>query len=198
MRIEGLINSPEKMGNGMRLIWVLTILGLIAGSFCACGTSHNNLASFEAVPKKETDQIEVSLEKQAAVFDIFSPGGIGGAEVKLASGTLPETILLRLHLRGLEEFRLTAGNKTLLAAVSSHGDNSIQESISAKSNDIDDWRTIDPDSPYWMDIQIVDPEAKSAPKIPLEDGYFEVTIPRFFIKTKISAFSIRWIDFYRE
>ena len=182
----------------VRFIWILAMLGLIAGSFCACGTSHNNLARFEVIPKKEADQIEVSFEDQAAVFDIFSPGGIGGAEVKLTSGALPEKVLLRLHLKGLEEFRLTAGDKTLLASVSSHGDNAVQESISAKSNDSDSWRTIDPDSPYWMDIHIMDPEENTTPNIPLENGYFEVTLPTYFIKTKISDFSIRWIDFYRE
>lgn len=182
----------------MRFTSVLTMLGLIAGSFCACGTSHNNLARFEVVPKKETDQIEVDFENRVAVFDIFSPGGIGGAEIKLASGTLPEKILLRLHLKGLEEFRLTAGDKTLQAEVSSHGDNAVRESVSAKSKNSDEWRMIEPGSPYWMDVKIVDPEAKPAPKIPLKNGYFEVAVPQYFIKSKISAFSIRWIDFYRE
>lgn len=168
------------------------------GGFSACGTAHNNLAGFKVTPKKEADQIEVSLENREAIFDIFSPGGIGGAEVKLVSGTLPEKILLRLHLKGLEEFHLTADDKTLLAAVSSHGNNAVQESISAANNDNDGWRTIDPDNPYWMDIHIVDPEAKPVPKIPLKDGYFEVAVPKYFIKKKISAFSIDWIDFYRE
>lgn len=182
----------------MKLIGVLAVIGLIMYGFSACRTSHNTLARFEVIPKKEADQIEVSFEDQAAVFDIFSPGGIGGAEVKLASGNLPEKILLRLHLKGLEEFRLTAGDKTLQAEASSHGDNAIRESISAIRNDSDGWRKLDPNSPYWMDVQIVDPEAKTAPKVPLKNGYFEVAVPKYFIKKKISVFSIRWIDFYRE
>lgn len=174
------------------------MLGFIMGGFCACGTTHNNLARFEVIPKKEADQIEVSFEKQAAVFDIFSPDGIGGAEVKLASGALPEKILLRLHLKGLEEFRLTASDKTLLAEVSSHGNNAVRESISDTSKNGDGWETIDPNSPYWMDIKMVNPETKPAPKVPLKNGYFEMAVPQYFIKSKISAFSIRWIDFYRE
>jgi len=182
----------------MKSIWLLAILGLIMVGFCACGSSHNNLAKFEVVPKKEADRIEVSFEEQAAIFDIFSPGGIGSAEVKLASGALPEKILLRLHLKGLEEFRLTAGDKTLLTEVSGHGDNAVQESISNTSNDSEDWQTIDPGSLYWMDIKVVDPEARPTPQIPLKNGYFEVAVPSYFIKTNISAFSIRWIDFYRE
>ena len=52
-----------------------------------------------------------------------------------------------------------------------------------------------PGNPLWMEIQIISEQA--AQKIPLEQGYFEVTIPQEFIQNAGRTFEIQWIDFYR-
>jgi hypothetical protein len=54
---------------------------------------------------------------------------------------------------------------------------------------------IEPGDPFWLDIQIVSDQA--APHIPLDQGYFEITLPKGFLDEGRRAFSIGWIDFYR-
>jgi hypothetical protein len=46
-----------------------------------------------------------------------------------------------------------------------------------------------------MEIQIISDQAEQ--KIPLEQGYFEVTVPQEFIQNAGKTFEIEWIDFYR-
>ena len=46
-----------------------------------------------------------------------------------------------------------------------------------------------------MEIEIVSDQTEK--KIPLKDGYFEVTIPQQFIRNAGKTFEIEWIDFYR-
>lgn len=135
---------------------------------------------------------------RTAVFEIFSPGGIGEAEIKLVSGAPPEKLLLQFYLKGLEELRITAANTALLISVSSHGDFAVRQSIRTEDNDSASWKLLDAGSEYWTDVRIVNGEGKAGNEIPLQNGYFEAALPEHFIKNKIFVFSLRWIDFYRE
>ena len=45
----------------------------------------------------------------------------------------------------------------------------------------------------WLKIEI----ASDSQKIPVQDGYFEIVIPKEFIQQAGKSFEIQWIDFYR-
>jgi len=137
------------------------------------------------------NEVAVSVEGETAIFDVRSERGIGSATVELVSGS-PQTIVLRVHLQGLEEFRLMYNEVTLIASVSSRDVDGVAE------------RVVLPDGaeqslvlgdPLWIDIRIVSDQ--DVPSIPLDQGYFEVKLPNNFLNEARRTFSIRWIDFYR-
>lgn len=173
------------------------ILWGMLGLLLSCSVFRGAVPKFEAQPAKTSDRVEAKNDAALTVFDIFSPGGIGGAEIHLASGKLPRKMLLRLYLKGLEEFRFSAGGDTILVSVSSSGENLVRQSLRMKNGENREWQGIDSSSPYWMKLRIV-PANNEDRKIPLEDGYFEIEAPEYFLKKEISGFSLSWIDFYRE
>ena len=142
--------------------------------------------------KNQDDQITIQYENGGSIVDIYSPRGIGSAQLKLESGSMPERIALRLHLRGLEELRLVSDRSTIAASgSSSEVFNITEQKVIASGNE----NFLTPIDPLWMKIEIVSDQSNR--KIPLEEGYFEVTVPKEFIQSAGKSFEIQWIDFYR-
>jgi hypothetical protein len=84
-------------------------------------------------------------------------------------------------------------DRTVVTARVSSGDSrNVVQSLDPPGGDE---RPITPDSPHWMEVKIV--SDKAAPRIPLDDGYFEITLPKDVLGKGRRSFSIRWIDFYR-
>lgn len=134
----------------------------------------------------------VVSENNATTFDIQSISGIGSASIELVSGTLPETVIVQIHTTGLEEFRLIY-NETILAASVPSGEGFGNASESLISSDGES--PITSLHPMWMKIDVV--SKQSVKKIPLEEGYFEITLPKKLAQDSRGAFEISWIDFFR-
>ena len=147
---------------------------------------------FNVTPKNQDDQINIQQENGTTIVDIHSPTGIGSANFELESGTMPEELVLRLHLTGLEEFRLVS-DQTTIAASGSSGDmfNVTDQSVIAAGNEY----VITPIDPLWTKVEVISGQAEKA--VPLKEGYFEITIPKEFIRRAGSSFEIQWIDFFR-
>ena len=142
--------------------------------------------------KNLDDEINIQYENGVSIVDIHSPRGIGSAQLKLESSSMPERIILRLHLKGLEEFRLVSKQATIATSISSGGMfNITDQKVIASGNEY----FLTPIDPLWMKIKIVSDQSNR--KIPLEDGYFEITVPKEFIQSAGNSFEIQWIDFYR-
>ena len=105
---------------------------------------------------------------------------------------MPERIVIRLHLAGLEEFRLISEQTTISASFSSSGvlTGNNQKVISAGGES-----PITPIHPYWLNISVVSDQ--ETPDIPLKQGYFEVELPKEFLREAANFFEIQWVDFYR-
>jgi hypothetical protein len=148
--------------------------------------------AFIVITKNPDDQVDIQFENSTTLIDIQSPTGIGSAAFELESGTMPENMTLRLHLKGLEQFRLTSAQDQIAASVSSgetvHLDEQTIYSSGTES-------PLLPRHPLWMEIEIVSSQTEK--KIPLEEGYFEITVPQEFIRNVGKTFEIEWIDFYR-
>jgi hypothetical protein len=147
---------------------------------------------FNVTTKNTDDQINIEYENGITTIDIHSPTGIGPASLVLESGKMPGTIILRLHLKGLEDFRLSSGQMTISASVPNSG---MSEAMNQRLISSGRESSITPDHPLWMKIEIVSDQADK--KIPVEDGYFEITIPKAFIQKAGNSFTVQWIDFYR-
>ena len=173
------------------------LLLIISGTLLASCTTQNSPSSgqtpeFNITPAKQEDVITVTNENGVTVFDVQSFSGIGFAKIELVSGAMPETITVRLHTKGLEEFRLSY-NETVIAASIPSGEGSGEGNQRLLSPDGES--PITSVHPLWMRIEIV--SNQSIQKIPLEDGYFEITLPKEFAKNAGNSFEISWVDFYR-
>ena len=179
----------------MARVWRLGLLAtgiLIAGCSAPTGAAEMPTPVFAVSAEGDGNEIKVNVEDGTAIADVRSRRGIGSATVELVSGTLPENIVIRLHLKGLEQFRLVYDQTAIIASVSSGEGGSVGQSVGAPDGDE---RPIAPGSPFWVAIRIVPDQA--TPYVPIEVEYFEITLPDDFLQGEHRSFSIRWIDFYR-
>jgi hypothetical protein len=149
---------------------------------------------FQVTTRKAEDRVTVGLHGDGAIFTVTSPSGIGGATITRAGERWPGSIILRLHLRGLERLRIGNGKVTLSASVSSSGDH---QTILALSEGGKDEVPIDRSSPYWTEISILNAQGHPAKEIRLKDGVFEVTLPHALFVSNPPTITLDWIDFYR-
>jgi hypothetical protein len=140
--------------------------------------------------KNSDDQIALQYQNNEMIIEINSPFGIGSATFTLESGQAPGKIFVRLHLAGLEEFRLISGDEAISVTVPS---NASLKAQSQKKISRNGEQVLRPFDALWLEIKIV----SKSNKIPLEEGYFEVVIPGEFVQKFGGSFEIQWIDFYR-
>ena len=86
--------------------------------------------------------------------------------------------MLRLHLKGLENFKASNGKTRLEASAS------LQEGkpLVRLWKDGKEDAPLDEKSPLWMGIRIIGGDGKPARELPLKDGYFETALPRAFFE----------------
>ena len=116
--------------------------------------------------------------------------GIDTATIKRGSNNWPESIVVRLHLKGLESFKAMAGETAVEWSVSSTGSHAKRVSLRKGGDE----SALDETSPYYSEIRI----AGGNGKIPLQDGYFEVPLPAKLLEGNPEEITLRWIDFYRN
>ena len=160
----------------MRTSHILLMLCVVV-AITAC--TRDGPPQFKAATDKD-NQLSWSIEDETAVIDIQSLGGIGKADIKLLSGSYPAQIILRLHLKNLEGFKLTYGKTTVSASSSGTSETVTQSLIESDGSE----RAITSLSLWWMEIQP-------------EQGYLEITLPRALTQEKPKSFSFQWVDFYR-
>lgn len=131
----------------------------------------------------------MQYQSDLVIFDVYSPSGIGAATIQLETGSMPEQIVLQLHLTGLENLRVTSAENGIQASVSS-GDPS-QVYIYGAGSEL----PILPADPLWMPVEIVTTQPEKS--IPLEGGYFKITLPKEFLRQAGDSFGFEWVDFYR-
>lgn len=158
----------------MRALYGLLPL-VVAVSACTGNTPPH----FDAAADKD-NQLSFSHHESTTIIEVRSPGGIGQADVSLASGDFPQEIVLRLYLSGLEGFRLTYGGTTVSASASGTSAAVSQSLLEPGGGQV----TLTPASPLWMDIRP-------------GDEFIEITLPGALTREKPESFSFQWVDFYR-
>jgi len=178
--------------NGISFAFLLAFGGLVLAE--AGDTPKGQSPMFNITTKRMDDSVEVRSDRDKTVFAIKSPFGISQAVIERAGEKWPDVVVLRLHLKGLESFRVSNAKVTLDAAVSSHDD---KQRVRVWK-DGDEKALLDSRSPFWMDIRMVGGDGKPAKEIPLKDGYFEIHLPGSFFKDNPKSITANWIDFYRN
>jgi hypothetical protein len=185
-RVLGLLAACISLAGGAPLP------GATRASVYCSPVSQSDESGLKVKAEGEGNSLTVKSEGGAVIVDVRSRSGIGSATVERAPGPAPKKVVIRLWLKGLEEFRLSYDRTVITARVSSSDSRNITQSVDPPGGDE---RPITPDSPRWMEIKIVSDRA--APRIPLEQGHFEITLPKDVLGKGRRSFSIRWIDFYR-
>lgn len=152
----------------------------------------NGTTKFEVVTKRSNDRVEIKQVATQTIFIVHSPVGISHASITRSADKWPTNLSLQLRLKGLESFRFQTEDKTINLSVSS-------SSLEARQwlNENED-RPLDSKSAYWMEIRLLDRDGKPTKSIPLEDGYFEITLPAKILESNPRAIKLEWIDFYRN
>jgi hypothetical protein len=153
----------------------------------------NQASQFKITTRKIEDDVQVQVDKYKTVFAVKSPLGISHADIERLGNKWPDTVMLRLHLKGLESFRVSNGQVTLDATVSiDEGKPTVRVWKGGNEN-----AGLDEKSPFWTDVRILAGDGKLAGTIPVKDGYFEIVLPKAFFEGNPKSITVRWIDFYR-
>lgn len=146
--------------------------------------------------KPGSDAATVTVANGRAVIDVTSASGIGGFTATLADGRWPETVTVRLHTRGLEQLVIRYGRFDITTGRSSNDspDPALMLYVEDEQGEV---QSASPSSNvYYPDIRLVNPQSEQ-PKLPAEDGYYEITLPLHFHQLDHDSFAMQWIDFYR-
>jgi hypothetical protein len=139
--------------------------------------------------------IAVEEKVGRTIVDVRSAIGIGRMKLSAANDQWPTTLVLRLHLRGLESLHIGNGTATIDISILSYEPH--RQLCEVVHTPGERRQSVDKESPFWMPVQIKNTKTAGQPKIPLIAGYFEVTLPTVLLNDKPKTLSIRWIDFYR-
>ncbi|TWT84913.1 hypothetical protein CA13_63940 [Planctomycetes bacterium CA13] len=156
-----------------------------------CVTACGDDPPFKITTKRDDDKAEVTVEQNKAVISVRSPFGISQAVIERRSNKWPTTMMLRLHLKGLENLKVTSGKVTLEASVLSQ-DGKVRLWRDGKEN-----LPLDVKQPLWMEIRMVDKDGEPTKTIPLKEGYFEMKLPKALLEDNPKSIRLNWIDFYR-
>lgn len=176
----------------MKQIVTITIL-LLNVFLISCSDNTRSVQDdpvFSAELKNVDDSIAFQHNRDRTIIDIVSPSGISSAKFTLRSGEMPRQIHIWLHTTGLEAFRLISEQVTLVASIPTSGGLNDQSQVKIVGDSEGPISALDP---LKLKLDIV----SSSQEIPLQDGYFEIVIPRSFLQQAGDTFEIHWIDFFR-
>jgi len=121
-------------------------------------------------------QIKATNANSSVVFDVTDKFGIGGGSIRLVAGQWPETVLIRLHLAGLEGFSVSAGNKKM-----------IRRDLNVRMLDA---KGIPLEGRYLRKSTGPNTSKRIV-------GYFEAKVPRANLMDA-EKINLNWVDFYRR
>lgn len=149
---------------------------------------------YKFTAKEADDRVTATVENDRTLFDITSPRGISNVVIERTGEAWPETVVVRLHLSGLEQFDANSGTVSIAGSVQSHTGYLVSLTVDKKK--MEDPK--DPKSAYFMDFKMVGQGGKPATAIPLKGGYFEMKLPKPFFDGNPKSVTLSWIDFYRR
>jgi hypothetical protein len=164
----------------LHLVLTFSFAGALVLAQLGCGSTRSRVPGVTVLPGRNAPQVAVEIYPQRAVFDIESPRGIGSATVEMSGKVRPKHLLLRLHLRGLEEFRFGYDNRTVIVSMASTGSGEVRERLIENGAE----RALSPSDSQWMPVRPA-------------GGTIEVDASRDFAKSGTRRFTVEWVDFFR-
>ena len=151
--------------------------------------------AIEAAPGKDDITTQISQENDLTIIDVYSESGIGHLELSSKDEKMATELILRLHVKGLENLTLERAEMVVEASVSSNTPHHISQSTSEAGAEP---AALEPSDPLWLNIKMLNSDGSQSDKIPLEDGVFEIAVPPPLLLTGSGdPLFVSWIDFYR-
>ncbi len=180
-----------------RLHKTLKMSHIRAGVLVAClygpatlGAEADGAPGFEASAGRDDTRVELLVEDDTLVVGITSRFGIDRITITRLDDKWPAAMLVRMHLKGLESFRATAGKSVLAVSVSSTTPQRTILSLSSNGQELE----VRKNTPTATAVRIVG-EVKA---IPLQNGHFMVWLPVILFENNPEEIRLEWIDFYRD
>ncbi len=144
-------------------------------------------------------EMQVTVEK--IVIEIRNERGIGGGKIKRTGDKWPDTIILRLHLKGLEELKVIDGTDAIHMSVS----NELEATVSNSKVDYHANTSVqlDESSEWWVTAERMVPigkigvDGKPSKIDPEESGYYEIKLPKKIFESNPESITFQYIDFFR-
>ena len=176
--------------------WFVIFSGIVLG-LASLQSAVGDEPGFKIKCQSPDDRIEYKLEEDCVAFEVRSRKGIGRASIERLGNSWPRCIVLRLRLKGLESFAITASPIKLNVSVSSQ-DGSVRMWKGDEEDDL-----LDEQSPYWIRSRLLDGQGNEAKRLPLNESYIELRLPQKLWEANQQALEpqsleLRWIDFYRS
>lgn len=150
-------------------------------------------ARFTVTTRKADDTVTVAGDADRTTFDIKSPSGISRAVVGRTGDAWPKAVVVRLHLKGLENLKVSAGSVAVGAAVGVR-----DGTIEARQWEWDKAETpLAASDPRRLTIRVLGKDGTAARHLPLDGGHVEVTLPPAFLRANPRSLTVEWVDFYR-
>lgn len=177
------------------VVFVMLAGHLLTGGVPRSAGPQADLAASLTGPDAAGDRLDVHAEGEVTILDIYSPRGIGSAEISATDGRWPAQVVVRLHLSGLESFEADNGEFTIRTGVSS-ATPQIQhcELIPAEDGP---GQVVPRDSDYWISLSIVPAVEPGGDASPAGGGTYELTLPPVLFEAEPETLIIRWVDFFR-
>ncbi len=169
----------------------LGALALLAGCRPVQPVASNDVTA-SVVSTGAGDSVNLLGSDAMLVADISSERGIGVASLALNPAALPEALLLRLHLHGLEQLTVDNGAQRLEIAVASSAPHAVTQTLTGAEGS----QPLQEGDDLWAAVTLVTDDG-SAPAIPLQDGYFDVLLPAGLVDAGHANLEVAWVDFYR-
>jgi hypothetical protein len=140
--------------------------------------------------RREDTRFRSMIEGDITVIDIRSDSGIDRATLTRRAQQWPKSMVVRLHLRGLESFKASAGKVTVEWSVSSSTGRAVAVSLRTTTGET----MLDAKSPCFSKISIVG----GTGKLPLRNGHFDVPLPPGLFRDNPASLTLSWVDFFRN
>jgi hypothetical protein len=148
---------------------------------------------FSVNAKRSDDRIDASWDADRVTFVINSPAGISSSSIRRREAEWPSTVVVRLRLRGLEQFTVDNGRTQFIASVRSHSGHRRELSVKRQGKET----LVKPGGEYWTRINVLDANGKPIEGLPGADGYFEIVLPAALFEGNPESLALAWVDFYR-
>jgi len=155
-------------------------------------------AEFEIDGLAAGDRIDVRRAPGAVVLDVHSRRGMGRATVRPLSGGWPDTVRLRLYLRGLEGLEVSNGAVTLLGSISTPD---LEVRVSrrlARGAAATGERPLARGDALWMRMEVRGTAPGAPPRLQAPGAFVQVELPPALFADRRTSLSVGWIDYYRR